>query len=73
VKTGLLLIVTVAFAPEPVAVILFPTKLTKVIPPEVPTVEPSSWIVIPAIAGDPPPPAGDTCQVHPPEPSETGT
>jgi hypothetical protein len=42
VKVGLLLIVTVAFAPIPVAVILFPTKLTKVIPPDVPTVEPSS-------------------------------
>ena len=42
VKTGLLLIVTVAFAPTPVAVMLLPTKLINVIPAEVPTVEPSS-------------------------------
>ena len=49
-----------------VAVTDAPTKLTVVIPSWVPTVEPSSWMVMPAIAGDPPPVTED--QDQPPLP-----
>ena len=49
-----------------VAVTDAPTKLTVVIPSWFPTRVPSSWMVIPAIAGDPPPVT--EAQDQPPEP-----
>ena len=55
-STSGILNVTVAILPPAVAVATtpFPTKLTLVIDPAVPTIEPSSTIVIPSIA-DPAP------------------
>ena len=51
-STSGILNVTVAILPPAVAVATtpFPTKLTLVIDPAVPTIEPSSTIVIPSIA-----------------------
>ena len=48
--TRLSAIVIVALAPDAVATTLPPTKFTLVTLPDVPTIEPSSRIVIPAIA-----------------------
>jgi hypothetical protein len=63
----------VIVAPTPVAVAVTPspTKLIKVTLPAVPTVLPSSLIVIPSRT---PAPAEVTgCQLHPPTPSAIGT
>ena len=50
-----------------VAVTPGPTKLTIWVPKAVPTVDPSSWIVIPAIVALPPE-VDATCQDQPPVP-----
>ena len=55
-KVGVEDAVIVAAAPEAVAVILSPTKLTDTTVPAVPTVLPSSLIVIPEITDPPPTP-----------------